>query len=74
MRKQEILYHADQMNSLRAKLQDFVNVPEQIRKPYRMRTKVFQGRLKRLSRHERAVEEKLIAGLRRFKPVCSRGR
>jgi len=65
MRMHEILYHADQMNSLRAKLQDFANLPEQIRKPYGMRTKVFQGRLVRLSRHERAIEEKLVAGLRR---------
>jgi len=74
MRMQELLYHMEQQNRLRAKLQDFVNLPEQIRKPYGMRTKVFQGRLVRLSRHERAFGEKLVAGLRRSRAAARRGR
>lgn len=63
MRVVEIQRHLDQINKLRAKLQDQVNPVHQIIKPVGMRTAYFENRIERLAKHEHSVIEKLRYGL-----------
>jgi hypothetical protein len=66
MRVEEICHHIGQANKLRARLGDPVSPPDRIQRPTGMRRLLFDNRVDRLIRHERAIETKLIAGLRRF--------
>ena len=66
IRVQEIAHHLDQMNKLWERLGDPVSPYDQIQRPVGMRRLLFDNRIERLARHERAIERKLINGLQRF--------
>lgn len=50
----------------RLRLDDLVSPLEQIHRPVGMRRLLFDNRVERLAKHERAIEKRLLAGLRQF--------
>ena len=66
MRTQELEIHFDQVAKLRTRLQDMNSDPCDIVKPVGMRTKLFENRVQRLAKHERAIMQKLCNGLARL--------
>jgi hypothetical protein len=66
MREKEILLHMRQIEKVRGQL-NAPNTPiNDIKKPYMMRTVVFNRRIKRLKRHEDAYIDIFEAGLVRW--------
>ena len=63
MRTQELEIHFDQVAKLRARLQDMTSDPCDIEKPVGMRTLLFENRIQRLVKHEKAIMQKLCNGL-----------
>jgi hypothetical protein len=66
VKNKELEVHAFQINKVREQL-NAPNIPiNDINKPYMMRTVVFNRRIKRLVRHEKAFESKLELELMRW--------
>jgi hypothetical protein len=63
VKQNEVEWHTSQINKVRSQLNDYVHPVNEIVKPLNMRTVVFNRRIKRLARHEKAFDDKLSAGL-----------
>ena len=63
IKNKELEWHTIQINKVRGQLNDSVSPVNEIKKPYMMRTVVFNRRIERLKRHEGAFAAKLEESL-----------